>query len=68
MLEGLILAGGRGERFWPVSRRRRPKQLLALIGGTGRLEIAANLESAAALLGSPAADAEVTVSKRTKKN
>ncbi|MCK4414373.1 MAG: mannose-1-phosphate guanylyltransferase [Candidatus Eisenbacteria sp.] len=32
MLEGVILAGGRGERFWPLSRRRRPKQLLALIG------------------------------------
>jgi mannose-1-phosphate guanylyltransferase len=27
-----ILAGGRGERFWPLSSRRRPKQLLALVG------------------------------------
>jgi mannose-1-phosphate guanylyltransferase len=26
----VILAGGRGTRFWPVSRRRRAKQLLAL--------------------------------------
>lgn len=26
----LILAGGRGTRFWPRSRRRTPKQLLAL--------------------------------------
>src|SRR4051812_8207089 len=26
----LILAGGSGERFWPLSRRARPKQLLAL--------------------------------------
>jgi mannose-1-phosphate guanylyltransferase len=26
----VILAGGRGERFWPVSTARRPKQLLAL--------------------------------------
>jgi len=32
MLEALILAGGRGERFWPVSRRERPKQLLRLLG------------------------------------
>ncbi len=24
------MAGGRGERFWPLSRRKRPKQLLAL--------------------------------------
>ncbi len=28
----IILAGGRGERFWPVSREARPKQLLALLG------------------------------------
>src|SRR2546427_12209483 len=27
----LILAGGSGERFWPVSRRNRPKQLLRLV-------------------------------------
>src|SRR3954468_23161585 len=26
----LILAGGSGERFWPLSRRSKPKQLLAL--------------------------------------
>ena len=31
-LQGLILAGGRGERFWPLSRPERPKQLLHLIG------------------------------------
>ena len=30
---GLILAGGVGSRFWPLSRRRRPKQLLDLLGG-----------------------------------
>lgn len=29
----LIMAGGKGERFWPMSRERRPKQLLALAGG-----------------------------------
>jgi mannose-1-phosphate guanylyltransferase len=28
----VILAGGRGTRFWPLSRKRRPKQLLALDG------------------------------------
>src|SRR3954469_22528053 len=27
----LILAGGSGERFWPLSRRARPKQLLRLV-------------------------------------
>jgi mannose-1-phosphate guanylyltransferase len=31
-LNALILAGGSGTRFWPLSRRRRPKQLLALDG------------------------------------
>jgi mannose-1-phosphate guanylyltransferase len=29
----IIMAGGRGERFWPLSTSRRPKQLLALTGG-----------------------------------
>ncbi|CAN5507828.1 mannose-1-phosphate guanylyltransferase [soil metagenome] len=30
-LYALILAGGSGERFWPLSRRTRPKQLLKLV-------------------------------------
>src|SRR5579862_7379546 len=28
----VIMAGGKGERFWPVSREKAPKQLLALLG------------------------------------
>jgi mannose-1-phosphate guanylyltransferase len=28
----IIMAGGRGERFWPVSREKTPKQLVALLG------------------------------------
>lgn len=28
----VILAGGRGERFWPVSREKTPKQLISLLG------------------------------------
>lgn len=28
----VIIAGGRGERFWPQSRARRPKHLLAIVG------------------------------------
>ncbi|MEB3829052.1 mannose-1-phosphate guanylyltransferase [Phormidium sp. CCY1219] len=28
----VILAGGKGERFWPLSRRSRPKQFLSLDG------------------------------------
>lgn len=31
----VILAGGKGERFWPLSRRQRPKQFLTL-DGSGR--------------------------------
>jgi mannose-1-phosphate guanylyltransferase len=34
----LILAGGSGERFWPLSRRARPKQLLRLIAEETLLE------------------------------
>ncbi len=29
----VVLAGGRGTRFWPLSRRDRPKQLLAFLSG-----------------------------------
>ena len=28
----LIMAGGRGERFWPKSRKTLPKQFLSLTG------------------------------------
>lgn len=28
----VIMAGGRGERFWPLSTSKHPKQLLALVG------------------------------------
>jgi mannose-1-phosphate guanylyltransferase len=34
----LILAGGSGERFWPLSRRARPKQLLRLVSDNTLLE------------------------------
>src|SRR5467141_5029278 len=34
----LILAGGSGERFWPLSRRVRPKQLLRLVSDKTLLE------------------------------
>jgi mannose-1-phosphate guanylyltransferase len=38
-MHALILAGGSGTRFWPLSRRRRPKQLLALEGEESLLRI-----------------------------
>lgn len=34
----LILAGGSGERFWPLSRKARPKQLLSLFSDETLLE------------------------------
>src|SRR5438876_9908361 len=34
----VIMAGGSGTRFWPLSRRRRPKQLLRLFGRKTLLE------------------------------
>ena len=33
MLHAVIMAGGSGTRFWPLSRLARPKQLLDLTGG-----------------------------------
>ncbi|MEM6714914.1 MAG: mannose-1-phosphate guanylyltransferase [Cyanobacteria bacterium P01_F01_bin.56] len=39
----VILAGGKGERFWPVSRRQHPKQFLCLDGsGFSLLQSTAN--------------------------
>lgn len=38
----VIMAGGSGTRFWPLSRRKRPKQLLDLFGGTTLLEQTVN--------------------------
>ncbi len=32
MLHAVIMAGGSGTRFWPASRRSRPKQFLQLVG------------------------------------
>src|SRR3989449_149124 len=34
----IIMAGGRGERFWPVSREKTPKQLIKLIGDRSFLQ------------------------------
>src|SRR5690242_5699278 len=37
-LYAVVLAGGRGTRFWPRSRRRNPKQLMSLLGGDSLLQ------------------------------
>jgi mannose-1-phosphate guanylyltransferase len=34
----IIMAGGRGERFWPLSRRQTPKQLLRFLGKQSLLQ------------------------------
>ncbi len=34
----IIMAGGRGERFWPVSREKTPKQLIKLLGNKSFLQ------------------------------
>lgn len=36
----ILMAGGSGERFWPLSRRARPKQMIPLPGGRTLLETA----------------------------
>ena len=37
-MQALILAGGSGTRFWPLSRRARPKQLLPMAGSRSLLQ------------------------------
>jgi mannose-1-phosphate guanylyltransferase len=37
---GVLLAGGSGTRFWPLSTPSHPKQLLPLVGGTSTAEAA----------------------------
>ena len=34
----VILAGGAGTRFWPLSRKLRPKQLMSVFGGKSMLQ------------------------------
>src|SRR5688572_447423 len=38
----VIMAGGRGERFWPVSREKTPKQLIRLLGKDSFLQTTVN--------------------------
>ncbi|MEM8931964.1 MAG: mannose-1-phosphate guanylyltransferase [Acidobacteriota bacterium] len=59
-MQALILAGGSGTRFWPLSRRHRPKQLLALDGELSLLQ--ATVERLAPLI--PAADIWVCTTRQ----
>jgi mannose-1-phosphate guanylyltransferase len=45
---GLILAGGRGTRFWPRSRKRSAKQVLNVVGETSLIQ--ATVERLAAVI------------------
>ncbi|MFQ6674616.1 MAG: mannose-1-phosphate guanylyltransferase [Fidelibacterota bacterium] len=38
-MDGVIMAGGRGTRFWPLSRNSSPKQLLSIIGDRSMLQM-----------------------------
>lgn len=46
----VILAGGKGERFWPLSRRHKPKQFLSL-DGSGKSLLQATAERLLAIAG-----------------
>ena len=38
----VIMAGGRGTRFWPASRKENPKQLLNIVGNESMLQMTVN--------------------------
>jgi len=38
-MHSVIMAGGRGTRFWPMSRKNKPKQLLKIIGDQTMLQM-----------------------------
>lgn len=40
MRHAVIMAGGSGQRLWPLSRKMRPKQLLRLFEGASLLQVA----------------------------
>src|SRR5919202_4152802 len=50
-LSPVILAGGKGERFWPLSRKHRPKQFLSL-DGSGKSLLQATADRLSELAGS----------------
>ena len=42
MLTALIMAGGKGTRFWPLSTEEKPKQFLNLIGKETMIQMTVN--------------------------
>ena len=51
MITPIILAGGSGTRFWPLSRRDRPKQLLSVLGDDQRSMIETTVDRLLPLAG-----------------
>ena len=41
-MQALILAGGSGTRFWPLSRQARPKQMLSMAGDKSLMQVTAS--------------------------
>ncbi|MFR3995733.1 MAG: sugar phosphate nucleotidyltransferase, partial [Turicibacter sp.] len=42
MLCALIMAGGKGTRFWPLSTEDNPKQFLNLVGNESMIQMTVN--------------------------
>ena len=42
MLTAVIMAGGKGTRFWPLSTEDKPKQFLNLIGNETMIQMTLN--------------------------
>ena len=42
MLCALIMAGGKGTRFWPLSTADKPKQFLKLLGSETMIQMTVN--------------------------
>lgn len=42
MLCALIMAGGKGTRFWPLSTDKKPKQFLKLLGEETMIQMTTN--------------------------
>ena len=74
------MAGGRGERFWPVSREKTPKQLITLLGEKSFLQQAVErvlplvplknifiITNEAQAAGSPQATAQTAEGKRHRR-
>ena len=42
MLTALMMSGGKGTRFWPLSTEEKPKQSLSLVGNEAMIQMTVN--------------------------